>query len=157
MNAVANGSLRELSWAIAYKATDDQIRQTIAFDSILDDNKDVLERLKNYPVEHQEVESYRISYGSDDRPGGIYGDIHVEMTADVPRVTLQDAQAIAESLGGEARMMNGHLWGDFTREDDARQFGDRVVALNVDRMVEEREASRNEKPAIAYSIKANEL
>ena len=156
LNAVANGSLRELSWAIAYKATDDQIRQTIAFDSILDDNKDVLERLKNYPVEHQEVESYRISYGSDDRPGGIYGDIHVEMTADVPRVTLQDAQAIAESLGGEARMMNGHLWGDFTREDDARQFGDRVVALNVDRMVEEREASRNEKPAIAYSIKANE-
>ena len=92
-------------------------------------------------LEAKQPEHYHISFGSDNRPGGVFGDIHVEMLNNSPRVTLDDAKAIAESLGGEARIMNNRIWGDFTREADAVQFGDKMVALNVDRMVDERDAA----------------
>lgn len=93
--------------------------------------------------ENNEPKHFRITYGSDDRPGGVFGDIHVEMLNDSPRVTLEDAKALARTLGGEARMMNDRIWGDFIREADAVEFGNKMVALNVDRMAEEREAVRD--------------
>ena len=49
------------------------------FDKTLDDNRDVLERLKNNPVNHETVEKpYRISIGTDNRPGGVEGEFHVQ-------------------------------------------------------------------------------
>ena len=99
-------------------------------------------------AEKRELEKhpYQIHIGTWSDMSPIFGEIHVEMSNNTLRVKLEDAQAIAESLGGEARLMNGRLWGDFDHEADARQFGDRVAALNIDRMVAEREAARNENP-----------
>ena len=60
------------------------------------------------------------------------------MLIDVPHLTLDDAIAVADDLGGEARMMNDHIWGDFTRKDDALKFADKLLDLNVERMTRER-------------------
>lgn len=103
----------------------------------------------------QDQVQYRISYGSDDRPGGVFGDIHVEMLVDTPYVTLEDAKGIADQFSGEARMMNDHIWGDFTRQEDAEKFTNGVIALNADRIVENRNID-NDVIASAKAILDNQ-
>jgi|GEM_PF-209583 len=100
-------------------------------------------------VEQLQEKPYHISYGEDNRPGGVFGDVHVELLNDSPRITWDEAKALADDHGGKIRVMNGHIWGDFTREADAVQFADKMIALNVDRMVEERQAGKPEKSLLA--------
>ena len=147
LNTTTNGSLRELSWAIAYKASDDQIRQTIAFDQILDENKDVLERLKNNPVAHEE-KPYVIQYGTFPGPEPIFGDIHLQFKVELPNVFNEELSEAAQKHGGEIRLTNGVTWFDFSRQDDAEQFANEMIALNTDRIVVMRESAKQRQELV---------
>ena len=144
LSDLSNGSFRQMAWAIAYKMSDEQIRM-IAFDQILDDNKDVLERLKNNPVNHETVEKpYRISIGTDDRPGGVEGEFHVQFVKEINAVSFKEIQSLAEELGGSARIMNNQEWADFYDESSAVKFAEKVIALNADRIVASRDNARSD-------------
>lgn len=109
------------------------------FDQILDDNKDVLERMKNNPIDHSQDKGYHINIGTDDRPGGVEGEYHLQFTKEIPYVKFEEMMQMAHDMGGSARIMNGSEWVDFYSEDDAVKFGDKIIALNADRIVAERE------------------
>ena len=115
------------------------------FDQILDDNKDVLERMKNNPIDHSQDKGYHITIGTDDRPGGVEGEYHLQFTKEIPYVKFEEMMKMAHDMGGSARIMNGNEWVDFYSEDDAVKFGDKVIALNADRIVAERELASKER------------
>ena len=115
------------------------------FDQILDDNKDVLERMKNNPIDHSQDKGYHINIGTDNRPGGVEGEYHLQFTKEISYVKFEEMMQMAHDMGGSARIMNGNEWVDFYREDDAVKFGDKVIALNADRIVAERELASKER------------
>ena len=67
LSELSGGSLRQAAWTIAYKMNDTQIHM-ITFDQILDNNKDVLERMKNNPVNHGETPSETVKFGGKEYP-----------------------------------------------------------------------------------------
>ena len=115
------------------------------FDQILDDNKNVLERMKNNPIDHSQDKGYHINIGTDNRPGGVEGEYHLQFTKEIPYVKFEEMMQMAHDMGGSARIMNGNEWVDFYSEDDAVKFGDKVIALNADRIVAERELASKER------------
>ena len=116
------------------------------FDKTLDDNRDVLERLKNNPVNHETAEKpYRISIGTDNRPGGVEGEFHVQFVKEINAVSFKEIQSLAEELGGSARIMNNQEWADFYDESSAVKFADKVVAINAERIVASRDNAAEER------------
>ena len=95
----------------------------------------------------QEERPYRISYG-DDPTGVIEGDIHVHFTKELAYVSFEDFKNFAEDLGGSVRLMNNDRWADFYRENDAVNFANTVVDVNVSRMAAAREGVK-EQPKVA--------
>ena len=96
----------------------------------------------------QEEHPYHITFG-DDPTGVIEGDIHVHFTKEIPYVKFEELKQIADEMGGSARIMNGDEWADFYHEDDAVRFADKVVDLNVERMVAAREAAKQQPTVVA--------
>ena len=88
---------------------------------------------------------YRISIGTDDRPGGVEGEFHVQFVKEINAVSFKEMQSLAEELGGSARIMNNQEWADFYDESSAVKFADKVVAMNAERIVAGRENAGNER------------
>ena len=109
-----------------------------SFEQILDDNKDVLEHLSNNPVNHEtEEKPYHIVIGTDDRPGGVKGEFHVDFGDSINAISFSEMQQLAKEHGGEMRLTNGHLWADFDSEPVAKIFADLIVDLNVNSVEKE--------------------
>ena len=79
-------------------------------------------------------EYYRIVIGEDNRPGGVYGEYHVDFADNINAVSYGEMKALAEEYGGETHITEGHEWGDFYRREDAERFAQRIVALEQERM-----------------------
>ncbi len=77
---------------------------------------------------------YHIHYGTFPGPELIFGDIHVDFGDKINAVGFREFSQIAEQMGGEARTTYQHEWADFTREEDAIRFAEKIVALNQERL-----------------------
>ena len=96
--------------------------------------QDVLERLKNNPVNHEtEEKPYRIVIGEDNLPGGVEGEYHVQFQPDIMEVTFGEQEDIAKECGGTMRVTDGQEWADFYDQSSAVKFADKVVAMNAER------------------------
>ena len=94
--------------------------------------------------ENQEVSSekkddaeerpYSIHFGEFPGLNNISGDIHVDFGDRIHAVGFRELQAMAVDMGGDARMLAGHTWADFSRQEDAERFAERVVAMNTERL-----------------------
>lgn len=93
-------------------------------------------RLQEVAQENQQPqkEYYHIVIGEDNRPGGVYGEYHVDFADNINAVSYDEMKALAEEYGGETHITEGHEWGDFYRREDAERFAQRVVALEQERM-----------------------
>ena len=99
------------------------------FDKILDDNKDVLERLKNNPVNHsKDAKPYIIHIGTDDR-GIVEGEFHVQFTDDNIKLNFDDMERVAKENGGTMRLMNGKPWFDFYDKGSAEKFAEQITSI----------------------------
>ena len=81
-----------------------------------------------------EERPYSIQYGSWPGPGDPFGDVHVRFDRPQDAVSFKEMQSLAAGFGGEARIMDGKEWGDFSREEDAVRFATRVTTLNEQRL-----------------------
>ena len=127
IEGLAGGSLREFAWAVAYRMSDDQIRMLYS----------------NQPLD--ESKPYRIIVGTDDRPGGVEGEYHLQFKPDIMRVTFGEQEVIAKEFGGTMRVTNGEEWADFYDESSAVKFAEKVIALNADRIVASRDNAAEER------------
>ena len=99
---------------------------------------DVLEHLFNNSVNHEtEERPYHIVIGTDDRPGGVKGEFHVDFGDSINAISFPEMQQLAKEHGGEMRLTNGHLWADFDSEPVAKTFADLIVDLNVNSVEKE--------------------
>jgi hypothetical protein len=109
----------------------------------------VLQR-KDYVLQLSEREDcpYRIHTGTDNNPGGVEGEYHVDFGQNINAVSYKEMQAVAEEMGGTMRITNGSEWGDFYHREDAEKFANRIVAMNADRIVEARETAHIRKTTV---------
>ena len=96
LSELSGGSLRQAAWAIAYKMNDTQIHM-ITFDQILDNNKDVLERMKNNPVNHGETPSETVKFEGKEYPVRTL-ELSNGETVTVASTALQDALGGIEGI-----------------------------------------------------------
>lgn len=129
LSRLSGGNLWKMAWAIAYKLSDEQIKN---ISSEMKDEK------------KQEEKPYRIAIGEDNRPGGVKGEYHVEFTKDINYVSFDEMQSVASSMGGSARVTDKREWADFYSQADAEKFAEKVVALNAERIVGTRQETRQE-------------
>lgn len=129
LSRLSGGNLWKMTWAIAYKLSNEQIK------NISSEQK----------TEEKQVEKpYRIAIGEDNRPGGVKGEYHVEFTKDINYVSFDEIQSVASSMGGSARVTDKREWADFYSLADAEKFAEKVVALNAERIVGTRQETRQE-------------
>ena len=76
---------------------------------------------------------YEISYGEFPGMNNICGDIHVNFGDKLNALDLREIQQMAEEYGGEARVMNKQVWADFTSEESAKIFAERMIEVNHER------------------------
>ena len=81
----------------------------------------------------EESRPYKISYGEFPGVNNIFGDVHIDFGDKLTVVSFCEVQQFAQEHGGDARMMNGHTWADFTRTQDAKDFAERMIELNHER------------------------
>ena len=81
----------------------------------------------------EESRPYKISYGEFPGVNNIFGDVHVDFGDKLTAVSFSEVQQFAQEHGGDARMMNGHTWADFTSTQDAKDFAERMIELNHER------------------------
>ena len=77
---------------------------------------------------------YSITYGTFPGLNNIYGDVHVDFGQNINAVGFKEFKQIAEEMGGDARTTYQHEWADFSREEDAVRFAEKIVALNQERV-----------------------
>lgn len=83
---------------------------------------------------------YIITIGTDNRPGGVEGEFHVQFKPDIMRVTFGEQEEVAKEFGGTMRVTKGQEWADFYHEADAVKFAEKIVGMN-----QERETAANKK------------
>jgi hypothetical protein len=83
---------------------------------------------------------YTISIGTDNRPGGVEGEYHLQFKPDIMNVTFGEQEEVAKEFGGTMRVTNGQEWADFYHEADAVKFAEKVIGMN-----QERETAANKK------------
>ena len=83
---------------------------------------------------------YAITVGTDNRPGGVEGEYHLQFKPDVMNVTFGEQEEIAKEFGGTMRVTDGQEWADFYHEADAVKFAEKVIHMN-----QERETAANKK------------
>lgn len=83
---------------------------------------------------------YIITIGTDNRPGGVEGEFHVQFKPDIMRVTFGEQEEVAKEFGGTMRVTKGQEWADFYHEADAVKFAEKIIGMN-----QERETAANKK------------
>ena len=77
---------------------------------------------------------YDIMIGTDNRPGGVEGEYHVQFKPDIMNVTFCEQEEVAKEFGGTMRVSaDGQEWADFYHEADAVKFAEKVVGMNQER------------------------
>lgn len=77
---------------------------------------------------------YDIMIGTDNRPGGVEGEYHVQFKSDIMNVTFCEQEEVAKEFGGTMRVSaDGQEWADFYHEADAVKFAEKVVGMNQER------------------------
>lgn len=96
---------------------------------------------------------YTITIGTDNRPGDVEGEYHVQFKPDIMNVTFGEQEDVAKEFGGTMRVTNGQEWADFYREDEAVKFAEKVVGMNQKRELQARfdafKAKHGEEPLYA--------
>lgn len=95
-------------------------------------DKDFLQKTIGIKSKYSEAEQkpYKISYGEFPGMDNIFGDVHVDFGDKLNALDLREVQQMADEYGGEARVMKGSIWADFTREQDAINFAERMIEVN---------------------------
>lgn len=83
---------------------------------------------------------YIITIGTDNRPGGVEGEYHLQFKPDIMNVTFCEQEKVAKEFGGTMRVTDGQEWADFYHEADAVKFAEKVIHMN-----QERETAANKK------------
>ena len=99
---------------------------------------------------------YDISYGEFPGLDNIFGDIHVNFGDKLNALDLREIQQMAEEYGGEARVMNKQVWADFTSEESAKKFAERMIEVNherEDKLKEMDNKKTNDTKAVTDSVK----
>lgn len=73
---------------------------------------------------------YHIMIGTDNRPGGVEGEYHLQFKPDIMNVTFGEQKKIAKEFGGTMRVTNGEEWVDFYHKADAAKFAEKVIDMN---------------------------
>lgn len=73
---------------------------------------------------------YAITIGTDNRPGGVEGEYHLQFKPDIMNVTFCEQEEVAKEFGGTMRVTNGQEWADFYHEADAVKFAEKVIDMN---------------------------
>lgn len=115
-----------------YRSEDDQVSSS----QTLDHGKESEESTQT------NEKAYRIVVGTDNRPGGIEGEFHVDFGSNINAVPYETMQAMAKVYGGSMRITDGKEWADFYDRLPAEQFADKIVELNEERL----KAGKNLKP-----------
>ncbi len=130
------------------------------FDKILDDNKDVLDRLKNSPVNHsKDAKPYIIHIGTDDR-NIVEGEFHVQFTDDNIKLNFDDISKYLKENGGVMRLMDGKPWFDFYDKGSAEKFAEQITSIgkNITNTINSKEMEKqNENKAGREPMKKIEV
>lgn len=77
--------------------------------------------------------SYHIAIGTDNRPGGVEGEYHLQFKSDIMNVTFGEQEEVAKEFGGTMRVTDGQEWADFYDKADAIKFAEKIVDMNMKR------------------------
>ena len=96
---------------------------------------------------------YIITIGTDNRPGGVEGEFHLQFKPDIMNVTFGEQEKIAKEFGGTMRVTDGQEWADFYHEADAVKFAEKVIGMNQEQELQARfdafKAKHGEEPLYA--------
>lgn len=122
--------------------------------------KELLEQKKVEAHEALDVDKtkpYTITIGTDNRPGGVEGEYHLQFKPDIMNVTFCEQEEIAKEFGGTMRVTNGQEWADFYHEADAVKFAEKVVGMNQERESIDETEDESMLEATNVSLKKDQL
>lgn len=122
--------------------------------------KELLEQKKVEAHETLDVDKnkpYTITIGTDNRPGGVEGEYHLQFKPDSMNVTFCEQEEIAKEFGGTMRVSNGQEWADFYHEADAVKFAEKVIAMNQERESIDETEDESLLEATNVSLKRDQL
>jgi site-specific DNA-methyltransferase (adenine-specific) len=111
--------------------------------------------LKASLSEHESLDNkpYTITVGTDNRPGGVEGEYHLQFKPDIMNVTFGEQEEVAKEFGGTMRVTDGKEWADFYHEADAVKFAEKVIGMDQERELQTRfdafKAEYGEEPLYA--------
>lgn len=111
--------------------------------------------LKASLSEHESLDNkpYTITVGTDNRPGGVEGEYHLQFKPDIMNVTFGEQEEVAKEFGGTMRVTDGKEWADFYHEADAVKFAEKVIGIDQERELQTRfdafKAEYGEEPLYA--------
>ena len=102
---------------------------------------------------------YIITIGTDNRPGGVEGEFHLQFKPDILNVTFCEQEKWAKHFGGTMRVTDGQEWADFYHEADAVKFAEKVVEMNKERELQNswKEGMKVNVPAASLTLDPSEV
>ena len=115
--------------------------------------------LKASLIEHK-YRPYTITIGTDNRPGGVDGEYHLQFKPDIMNITFCEQEEVAKEFGGAMRVSaDGQEWADFYHEADAVKFAEKVVEMNKERELQNswKEGMKVNVPSASLTLDPSEV